>query len=303
MTGSDSLSRSGPAPDRLRTVLGNGPRHSRAQIFTKSLLDKPPAGVCCLYQSLAQMARATWAYWGYFVMILIDRRSRGYRKGKNLALVVALVASIHLSPTALASPGESSKIAVASWAYNATAGVNYSNSYWWHRNPSYAQFGNDCANFLSQTLKSAGAPFLGAPTGSGSTTFQANGGPIRPRGRTHGQCPRTSGLLFKVGGGISSIRSTARVRQISFQESDRLEGCSYFTIGPGGQLHRIPPIKSWRTVSTSPPAQTGQVPSLTNTPLIAGMRFGTWGRITLNTLLPESGSILCEECEEEEENV
>lgn len=91
MTGSDSLSRSGPAPDRLRTVLGNGPRHSRAQIFTKSLLDKPPAGVCCWYQSLAQI-----------------------------------------------------------------------------RNPSYAQFGNDCANFLSQTLKSAGAPFLGAPTGSGS---------------------------------------------------------------------------------------------------------------------------------------
>jgi len=168
VTGSDSLSRSGPAPDRLRTVLGNGPCHSRAQIFTKSLLDKPPAGVRCWYQSLAQMARARWAYWGYFVMILIDRRSRGYRKGKSLALVVALVASIHLSPTALASPGESSKMAVASWAYNATAGVNYSNSYWWHRNPSYAQFGNDCANFLSQTLKSAGAPFLGAPTGSGS---------------------------------------------------------------------------------------------------------------------------------------
>lgn len=59
-------------------------------------------------------------------------------------------------------------MAVASWAYDATAGVNYSNSYWWHRNPSYAQFGNDCANFLSQTLKSAGAQFLGAPTGSGS---------------------------------------------------------------------------------------------------------------------------------------
>lgn len=80
---------------------------------------------------------------------------------------------------ALLAIGSSASTASA-WTIDPGRVTSYANAYWSTMNPAFPGFGDDCTNYVSQTLYYGGLPFQGSPFGSGgqniSNQWWANSG-------------------------------------------------------------------------------------------------------------------------------